>query len=140
MFRIINTRSNQLVDLQVEVTLSRLETKSDGTSLRNYYGLNLERSKITFFPTNWTLVHPITTDSPLHGCTPADLAESDAEFLILLRATEDTLSQAVHARCSYRYDEVLWGRKFTAMFDSTQHGMVKLDLEKLDDTTLAPLN
>lgn len=140
MFRIVNTRSNQLVDLQAEVTLSRLEIKSDGTSIRKYYGLNLERKKITFFPTNWTLVHPITTESPLHGCTPEELAASDAEFLILLRATEDTLSQAVHARYSYRYDEVLWGRKFTDMFDTSQPGIVKLDLAKLDDTKPASLN
>lgn len=140
MFRIVNTRSNQLVDLEVEVTLTRLENKSDGTSMRKYYGLNLERRKVTFFPTNWTLVHPITSDSPLHGCTPEELEKSDAEFLILFRATEDTLSQAVHSRYSYRYNEVLWGRKFVDMFDSSQHGMVKLDLAKLDDTKTAPLN
>ncbi len=140
MFRVINARSNQLVDVQVEVSLSRLETKPDGTKYRRYYTLNLERAKVAFFPANWTLVHPITEDSPLYGCTAENLEESDTEFLILLRAMDDTFAQSVQTRYSYRYDEVLWGQKFRPMFDGTQPGVVTLDLEKLDDTNEAPLN
>lgn len=140
MFRIINERSNQLIDLEVEVSMSRLENKPDGTPYRRYYPLELERSKVAFFPMNWTLVHPITNDSPLYGCTPDQLRESDTEFLIFLRAVDDTFSQLVHTRYSYRYDEVLWGRKFRPMFDSSQHGLVTVDLEKLDETDEIPLN
>jgi len=140
MFRIINARSNELIDVQVEVTMSRLETRTDGSRHRRYYNLKLERSKVVFFPTNWTLVHPITSESPLHGCTPEYLAESDTEFLILLQAMDDTFSQVVHRRYSYRYDEVLWGHKFRPMFDGSQRGVVELDLEKLDDTEDAFLN
>ena len=140
MFRVINARANQLIDVQVEVSLSRLEKKPDGTPFRRYYGLKLERSKVSFFPTNWTLVHPITTESPLHGCTPEDLEESDAEFLILLRATDDTFSQVVHSRYSYRYDEVRWGHKFRPMFNGSQAGLVTVDLNGLDNLDPAPLN
>lgn len=140
MFRIINERSNQLIDVQVEVSLSRLETKPDGTLYRRYYGLNLERTKVTFFPNNWTLVHPITSESPLYGCTPGNLAESDAEFLILVRATDDTFAQLVHCRHSYRYDEIQWGRKFGIMTDGNQAGVVSVDMNKLDNTEPAPLN
>ncbi|MDB5241226.1 MAG: potassium transporter [Spirosoma sp.] len=140
MFRIINARANQLIDVQVEVSLSKLEVKPDGTPYRRYYNLNLERNKVSFFPTNWTLVHPITTESPLHGCTPEDLEESDAEFLILLRAMDDTFSQVVHSRYSYRYDEVRWGHKFKPMFNGSQAGMVTVDLNGLDITEPALLN
>lgn len=141
MFRIINARANQLIEVAIQVTMSRLETKPDGTRYRRYYSLNLERNRVSFFPANWTLVHPITDESPLHGCTPEDLAESDTEFLILLQATDDTFSQVVHRRYSYRYDEVLWGRKFRPMFDGNQQGgIVALDLNALDETDVAPLN
>jgi len=140
MFRIIHERANQLVDVEVEVSLSRLETKPDGTRYRRYYGLPLERKKVSFFPNNWTLVHPIQPDSPLHGCTPEQLAESDAEFLILLRAIDDTFSQMVHARYSYRYDEILWGRKFRPMFNSDAQGDVLVDLDQLDETDEVSLN
>ncbi len=140
MFRIIHERSNQLIDVEVEVSLSRLETKPDGTRFRRYYGLPLERKKVAFFPNNWTLVHPIQPDSPLHGCTPEQLKESDAEFLILLRAIDDTLSQMVHTRYSYRYDEILWGHKFRPMFSSDAQGDVTVDLDQLDVTDEVPLN
>ena len=140
MFRIINTRSNQLINLQVSVSLSRIEPKSDGTLTRKYYNLNLERNKVTFFPTNWTLVHPITSESPLYGCTPQDLEESDAELLISLQATDDTFAQDVHTRYSYRHDEILWGQKFRPMFDGKQQTTVTLDLDMLDDTEEATLN
>lgn len=140
MFRIINERSNQLIDLEVEVSMSRLEKKPDGTPYRRYYSLELERNRVAFFPMNWTLVHPITNDSPLYGCTPEQLEESDTEFLIFLRAVDDTFSQLVHSRYSYRYDEILWGQKFRPMFDSSEHDLITVDLEKLDETDEASLN
>ncbi len=139
MFRIINTRANQLINLEVTVTVSRLEPKPDGTLFRKYYGLNLERSKVAFFPANWTLVHPITDQSPLYGCTPEDLEKSDTEFLISLQGLDDTFVQTVHTRFSYRYDEVRWGHKFRPMFDGNQ-SQVYLDLNKLDETEEAALN
>jgi len=140
MFRIINERSNQLIDLEVDVTMSRLLREPGGKLSRQYSVLPLERRKVAFFPTNWTIVHPVTADSPLYQCTPESLAESDAEFLIMLRGIDDTFSQMVHVRYSYRYDEILWGYKFRPMFDQGASPQVVLDLHKLDDTEPAPLN
>lgn len=86
------------------------------------------------------LVHPIQPESPLQGCTPEQLAKSDAEFLILLRAIDDTFSQMVHTRYSYRFDEILWGQKFRPMFNSDAQGDVMIDLDQLDETDEVPLN
>ncbi|GAB3961093.1 ion channel [Spirosoma harenae] len=138
MFRIVNTRANQLINLEVTVTLSRLEPKVDGTLSRKYYPLNLERNKVSFFPANWTLVHPITEKSPLYGSTPEELAQSDTELLISLQALDDTFVQSVHTRFSYRYDEIRWGHKFRPMFDSEHQ--TTLDLDTLDETEEAELN
>jgi inward rectifier potassium channel len=141
MFRIINTRANQLINLEISVSLSRLEAKPDGSLSRKYYGLSLERSKVSFFPTNWTIVHPITDKSPLYGCTPEDLEQSDTEFLISLQALDDTFVQNVHTRFSYRYNEIRWGHRFRPMFDGNQHALaVELDLNKLDETEEVELN
>lgn len=138
MFRIINTRSNQLLNLEAIVTLSRLEPKPDGTLTRKYYSLPLERNKVSFFPANWTLVHPITETSPLYDCTPEALEQSDTEILISIQALDDTFVQSVHTRFSYRYDEILWGRKFLPMYDSLHQA--RLDLDRLDATEEAELN
>ena len=140
MFRIINTRSNQLINLEVSVSMSRVEPKPDGTRFRKYYALSLERNKVSFFPANWTMVHPITEQSPLYGCTPDDLEQSDAEFLVTVQALDDTFIQNVYTRFSYRFNEVKWGQKFRPMFDGNQQSPVRLDLDKLDETEEAPLN
>ncbi|WP_229201750.1 ion channel [Arsenicibacter rosenii] len=140
MFRIINERSNQLIDVEIEVSYSRMVTKPDGSRSRQYSILKLERNKVAFFPNNWTLVHAITPDSPMHDCTEEQLMDSDAEFLILLRAIDDTFSQMVHLRYSYRCDEVVWGAKFRPMFNGDTRTMVTVDLNKLDEYDLVPLN
>lgn len=140
MFRIINTRANQLINIEVTVSLSRLEKKPDGTLSRKYYSLNLERNKVAFFPANWTLVHPITESSPFYGATPDELEQSDTEILISLQALDDTFVQMVHTRFSYRFNEIKWGHKFSPIFDEEQKAQGKLDLNKLDATEEATLN
>lgn len=141
MFRMVNEQDRQLIDLQVEVALSMLIKQNDGKTVRTYDLLNLERSKVNFFPTNWTIVHPITEDSPLFGMSKDDLLACDAEFLILLKATEDTYNQTVNSRTSFHAREIVIGAKFLPMFsDPTGSGVVTLDLNKLSDIQEAPLS
>lgn len=140
MFRIIHERDNELIDLDVELTLSCLDTLPSGAKTRKYYPLELERSHVNFFPLNWTLVHPITEDSPLAQATEKSLAEKDAEFLIMIRATDETFMQQVHVRFSYHYEEVLWGAKFAPMFDTSSQGNVAVRISDIDNYQAASLN
>ena len=134
MFRIVNERANQLIDLQVEVAMSMLELQENGKEVRRYYGLKLERNRVNFFPTNWTIVHPITQESPMFGLNKEELLSRDAEFLILIKATEDTFNQTVHSRISYHAREMVFGAKFKSMvLDGETPGIANLDLTKLSD-------
>ena len=134
MFRIVNERANQLIDLQVEVAMSMLELQENGKEVRRYYGLKLERNRVNFFPTNWTIVHPITQESPMFGLNKEELLSRDAEFLILIKATEDTFNQTVHSRISYHAREMVFGAKFKSMvLDGETLGIANLDLTKLSD-------
>ncbi|MCY7351112.1 MAG: potassium transporter [Cytophagaceae bacterium] len=139
MFRIVNERANQLIEINVEVALSLLEDLPNGRRTRKYYALSLERGKVNFFPLNWTLVHPITEESPLFGKTSEELVYADAEVLILVRATEDTFSQTVYARSSYQARDFEWGVRFKTMYDNQAKGITTLDISKLSDTEPAPL-
>ena len=134
MFRMVNERANQLIDLQVEVAMSILEKQPNGKNARRYYGLKLERNRVNFFPTNWTLVHPITQESSMFGLSKEELLNREAEFLILVKATEDTFNQTVHSRISYHAREMVFGAKFTSMvIDGNNDGMSNLDLTKLSN-------
>lgn len=133
MFRIVNRRSNQLISVEAVVNLGRLETNEAGKSARRFYTLDLERRRVTFFPLHWVVVHPIDENSPMYGWTPEQLAASDAEFTILLTATDETFSQTVHARSSYKPSEIVWNAKFTDMFQPTDDGVPTVDLRRLHD-------
>jgi inward rectifier potassium channel len=134
-FRIINTRNNQIIDLHVRLLVSRFETNASGTSVRRYYPLSLERESVVFFPLSWTIVHTIDQDSPLYGVTEGELCASGAEFLILLTGMDETFSQVVNARSSYRANEIIWDAKFTDIFLYDPEGrMAGIDMKRFHDT------
>ena len=136
MFRITNARSNQLMELEAKVLFSRLDGRG-----RRYDQLKLERTRVVFFPLSWTIVHPITEDSPLWGCTHDDLIEQDAEFLILLSGIDETFAQVVHARSSYKPDEIVFGRKFANIYNPVlDDGTITIDVSRLSETDEAPLD
>ena len=108
-FRVVNRRKNDLVDIEARVMLMIVEPK-DGLPMRSYKLLRLEREKVMFMPLTWTVVHPIDRESPFWGKTEDDLRNQQAEVLILMKAYDDTFSQTVLARYSYRIDEFLWNR------------------------------
>ena len=132
-FRIANARRSQLINVQIQAILTKVE-RVGGTSLRKFYELNLERNRVVFFPLSWTVVHPIDTAGPIWGLTHADLMAGDAELLVLLIATDETLSQTVHSRSSYEADEIVWGAKFANMFiRSEAEGIIGMDLSRIHD-------
>lgn len=122
-FRIINARNNQLIEVGARLLFSKFETV-DGKRIRKYYQLPLEREKVVFFPLAWTIVHPIDEKSPMYGLTLEDLIGTDSEFLILLTGTDETFAQTVHARSSYRADEVIFGAKFSNMYVYDEEGQI----------------
>jgi len=133
MFRVANRRRSQMVSLEARVVMSRLE-QTDGGPKRGFYGLELERHKVSFLPLTWTLVHPIDENSPLHDVTEDEFLASDAEILILLTGMDETFSQMVHSRSSYKAHEVVWGARFQSLYDSNRPiGQLSIDISRLHD-------
>jgi inward rectifier potassium channel len=129
-FRIVNLRSNVLLDLQANVLLMTVEGPP-GKLTRQYKSLALERPSVYFFPLTWTVVHPIDESSPLYGKTAEELERLQAEVLILIKAFDDTFSQMVNSRYSYRYDELVWGAKFSPAFGIDDNGNMVLEVDQV---------
>lgn len=110
MFRIANQKQNELIELDCQLALA---INNPETKKREFHFLELERQKINFLPSSWTIVHPINEVSPLYAYTEKGFEESDAEFIILLKAINDTYSQTVYSRRSYKPSEIVWNAKFT---------------------------
>ena len=119
------------------MNLARFED-FDGVRERNFHELALERNSVDLFTLHWTVVHPITADSPLAGVTPDSLADSQAEFLVFVTALEQTFSTRVSTRSSYLWDEVRWDVKFASIFANGPEGIVAIDVERLSRTERLP--
>jgi inward rectifier potassium channel len=130
-FRLLNGRDNELLEVHASVILSRFEQGGAGRQ-RRFYQLELERSLVTFFPLNWTVVHPIDERSPLQGWDETMLRNSEAEVLILLTATDDAFAQIVHNRASYTADEIVWGARFLPVLNEDGTGVPANVVEKLN--------
>ena len=140
MFRIVNQRRTQIVDVQARVLFARRK-KDSPIGEREFIPLTLERTGVDVFPLSWTIVHPIQEDSPLFEyASGEDLRLCDAEFLILLNGFDETFSQTVHTRSSYRGDEVVWGARFRNMFNPPgPDGTISIDVRKIHDVERVPL-
>jgi inward rectifier potassium channel len=131
MLRVANRRPNILMELEATLLLMTVE-QVDGQWKRRFAQLELERPSIYFLPLAWTIVHPIDDKSPLYGKSIADFEAVQAEFLVLVKAFDDTFSQVVHARSSYLAKEIVWGARFEPAFHIDDDGAMVLDLDRLN--------
>jgi inward rectifier potassium channel len=131
MFRMVNAWPGELTDVQARMSVTMWVEGPDGRRERDFFPLALERDSVDLFTLHWTVVHPITADSPLRGITPERLREAQAEILILVNAHEETFSTRVTARASYWWDEVRWDAKFASIFASAADGVLAIDVERL---------
>ncbi|MDX1904040.1 MAG: ion channel [Thermonemataceae bacterium] len=132
-FRVVNQRSNAMMDTEADIVVSFLENNSEQYK-KEYYALKLETSKIKFFPLNWTIVHLIDENSPFYDKTQEDLDKLDLEILVMLKGFDNTFHQTVYALHSYDSKDVVWDKFFVPMFSPDDDGKVVLDLRLLNET------
>jgi inward rectifier potassium channel len=109
MFRITNKMQYELIECEANVTITYNDPE---TKKREFDQLKLEINKINFLTLSWTIVHPIDDESPIKGWTLKDLEDRDTEIIILIKAINDTFSQTVYSRYSYKAEEMIEKAKF----------------------------
>ncbi len=136
MFRFANGGNNRLIETKVDMIASYW---SEQEGRRIFEPLPLERDKINFLTTSWTVVHPIDKDSPLYGLTPEDCTKMHMEVIVMFKAFDDTYARNVYDRRSYVSEEILFGKKFSPIFREKGDDKIYIDLAKiglLQDATL----
>ena len=129
-FRILNRRPNALMEVEATVILM-VVAGEPGQQKRTFQPLPLERDTVDFLALTWTIVHPIDESSPLFGKTKEDAERMQSEVIILIKAFDETFSQSVRARYSYRFDEIIWNAKFTPAFEFDHTGNMVLNIDKV---------
>ena len=131
MFRVVNSRKNQLIEVRAQVLFTRFVEK-DGTTIRMFDLLKLERERVSFLPLAWTIVHPVDEQSPMFGLSEEDFEKSDVEILVILSAMDETFVQTVHTRSSYKLKEIKFGYKFANLYNNIETGEpISIDIRKL---------
>ena len=135
MIRLAPFKNTALTDAEAKETKGKI-VEEKGKSVNKIFPIELEIDKENALTLNWTIVHPITEDSPLYGFTKEDFENTHGEFLIFIKAFDDMFSNTVVARSSYTFKEIVYGAKFNPMYHRNEAGSVTiLDLEKLNSFT-----
>jgi inward rectifier potassium channel len=129
MIRLANAKENQIINANAKMMVSWVDPKSKGMS-RKYYLLKLEINSINMLATSWNVVHPINEDSPLFGLSLEQLEKREAEVILQLQGYDETYSQEVYTRTSYKYNEMVWGAKFEPILNH-EEGHATLNMAKL---------
>jgi inward rectifier potassium channel len=136
MFRVTNRMKSQLVNLSAQVSVSLSLQGENGKSSRHFFSLTLERDNIVFFPTSWTIVHPIDENSPFFGMSEIEFRASDPELLILVQGYDDSFSANVQVRYSYLENDTIWNATWKKIIDVAEDGSSQIDLKKFNQYDL----
>jgi len=132
MFRLANRRRNMLTNLQIEVTAAWLSRDKQGRISRMYRPLVLERDALSMLPLSWTIVHPITEESPITDCIKHGFENVDLEIIVVLEGYDDTFASTIRTHTSYKYKELIWNAKFEPAFYFNEEGHTVLEVDKLN--------
>jgi inward rectifier potassium channel len=116
MFRLMNSRTDVMINPKASVTLAVVEPDEEHGYKRNFYQLELERDHITYLPTTWTLVYEITEESPLGKFSKEELKELNGEFLIMVTYYDEAFNEEVYKLHSYTFEELLTDVTFEKAF------------------------
>ena len=133
MIRAANARHNTISRANARLWLVRAERTKENDQLRRFYELKLDRNEHPMFVLSWMLFHVIDKDSPLHGLTESDLAESDALLVLNVSGVDDSSAQQLYVRHVYSWRDVRWQHRYKDITSVSAQGRVLLDYTKFDD-------
>ncbi|WP_299046895.1 ion channel [uncultured Polaribacter sp.] len=133
MFRLMNMRKTVMIEPEIKVTLSISEKNKKGAYVRNFFNLQLERDKIMYLPTVWTVVHVIDEKSPLYNYSDDEIEKLDAFLYILINYHEESFAQKVYQIYSYDFDKLETNVKYVSAASFDKEGYTVLDHDHLSE-------
>lgn len=132
MIRMTPYKNTNLTDAEARLTMG-LHIEENGKMVNKFYSLGLEMEKISALTLSWTLVHPISEESPLFGLVETDFKSLNGEILVFIKVFDDMYSTTVVKRASYTFEEVVYNVRFLPMFTrSENNSKTLLHIDKLN--------
>ena len=140
MFRLAPYKNTNYIDAEVNVTVG-IRLEEQGGKINKFFNLDLEYQKINSLALSWTLVHPITIESPLYEFVAADYESISGEIIVIIKTFDDMFSTTVATRTSYTFEEIVYGAKFKPMYaKSKDDNSTVLDLSLLNSFDAAVID
>jgi inward rectifier potassium channel len=134
MFRVANTRENQIIEARMKLTLLYDAETAEGHRYRRMLDLPLVRDTSPFFALSWLVMHPIDEASPFHGMGADECRSQAAQLVAVMTGIDSTTSSTVYARHGYTYADVLFDHAFEDVMEVKEDGTVKIDLRRFHAT------
>mgnify|MGYP003607409085 CR=1 FL=1 len=132
MFRLSPYKNTNYIDAEINVTLG-MRIEENGVMVNKFFTLDLEFQRINSLALSWTLVHPITKDSPMYGFSESDYESISGEIIVIIKTFDDMFSTTVATRTSYTFEEIVYGAKFKPMYSKSKDNQsTVLDLALLN--------
>ena len=140
MMRLVPYKNTNLYDAEVKVTLA-MHIEENGKMVNKFYNLDLEIDNVNSLALSWTLVHPITQNSPFYQFTKDDFQTINGELFVFMKTFDDMYSSTVATAASFTFKELVYGAKFDIMYtENDDKTKTILDLDKLDSFTKVHLD
>jgi len=134
MIRFANKRHDIIGNATARLWLLKNAVSVEGRSLRRFSELPLLQNEHPALALSWTLYHILDEQSPLHGLDADDLAASEVSLVVVVSGYDVVAAQIVHARKSYDYRDIRFGRRYADILDITDEGRLRIDYGRFHET------
>lgn len=132
MLRVAPYKNTNLTDAEAKITMG-LVVEEKGSLVNKFFQLDLEHKIINSLSMSWTIVHPITENSPLFEFIQKDYLVLKGEIMVFIKAFDEMFSNIVTARTSYTFKEIVYGAKFELMYEHNKNNTKTIiHLDKLN--------
>lgn len=138
MFRMANSRSNEIISASVELHYTYPEVSSEGIKMIRFAGLKLERNYSPLFSLSWTIIHVINNESPFYQKSFEEIKKTNSEFFVIFNGTDGTRSQTIHDFYSYSTDNLLNEQYFVDIISKKDDGTRLIDYQFFHSTVKRP--
>jgi inward rectifier potassium channel len=127
MFRAANQRSNQILEAEIRVYLSRDEITAEGERFRRVYELPLVRNRNPSFSLSWSVMHPIDEQSPLYNYSPEQVSADRVQIITSLIGLDETVAYTIQSRHIYDHQDLRWDHRFVNIIHEVGNGDRMID-------------
>ena len=132
--RLANERHNIIGNATARLWLLKNITTSEGYQVRRFTELSLLKNEHPALALSWTLFHVIDESSELFNLDAEALRAAGVALVVVVSGYDVVAAQTVHARKTYEFPEILFGRRYVDVIYPSADGRVRIDYGRFHDT------